>query len=79
MFTTASTPCSVSLPFFLDTSLIKVLVADVGVYITIGCSLSSPFFLFKLLEVALALVEGLIPLYGGELMVSTNNIDAEKK
>ena len=70
MSTIVSTPCSVSLPFFLDPLLREVLVAVSGVSITIGCSLSSPFSLFKLLEAILALVEGVLPFDGGELVVS---------
>ena len=49
------------------------------VSIPIGCSLSSPFFLFKLLEDALELVEGVLPFDGGELVVSAQNTDVEKK
>jgi len=78
MFTTVLTPCRGYLPFFFDPLMREVLVKVLGVSITIGYSLSSPFFLFKLLEVALVLVEGALSFDGGELVVSVQNIDVDK-
>jgi hypothetical protein len=63
----------------MDPLLREILVVVSGVSITIGYSLSYALFLFKILETALVLVEGVLPLDGRELVVSTQNPDVAKK
>jgi len=63
----------------MDPLLREILVAVSGVSITMGCSSSSPLFILELIETNLVLIEGVIPLDGGELVVSTQNLDATKK